>query len=395
MKNKKKWRIATRCIHGYGREKGEKNRSISVPIDQTAAYGWDNTNQIRDFYKGLTDDIKYGRYGNRTQQFLEGVMAAIEEADKALVFSSGMAAITTAVESLLKTGDHLVYVDECYRNSRKFFQNIYSKFGIEATPIAPSEINKLEDYLKSNSKLFFAEVPTNPFLRVIDLEKIVSVCRRRGLISFIDASFASPINLRPLEYGADLVIHSATKYLGGHDDLLAGVIVGRLDYLVIIEKEGRNILGPTLGAFDSSLLIRSLETLDMRMERLNKNGRKIARFLEKCDLVEKIWYPGFESHPDFNLAKKQMSGFGSVVTFTLRTSEEATSRFVDSLILVANASNFGGTHSIIEQPRILTFSNDLKTADERNITGNLLRLSVGGEDYRDIIYDLRQAFEKL
>lgn len=391
---KNNWKISTSCIHSGERNKKRQNRPIATPIEQTATYYWDKSTQIADFYNGKTEGIKYGRYGNNTQQVLEQKLAELEKAGKALVFSSGMNALTTVILSLVHKGEHLLYLNDCYRNTNKFFDQILPSLGIETTPVSFAEINNLEKYVKNNSVLFFSEIPTNPFLRVIDLRVVVDFCKSRNLITFIDSSFASPINLRPLEYGVDVIIHSATKYLGGHNDLFAGVIAGKRG---IIDKvqDYRNVLGGMLGPMDSFLLLRSLKTLAVRMDRLNKSGIAVAKYLEQNVLVENVWYPGLNSHPDFEIAQEQMSGFGAVITFSVKSSEKKVSKFVDSLKLIYNASNFGGVESLIEQHAFLTFFKDREIAEKKGISGNLLRLSVGLEDVGDVINDLDAAFEVI
>lgn len=394
MKHKVKQSIATICVHAGERTKIRSNRPLTIPIEQTATYYWETTQQIEGFYRGKVKAIKYGRYGNSTQQALEEKIAELEGADMALAFASGMNALTTAILALVKKGDHILYINDCYRNSSKFFEKVISSFGIEATAVSPDNINNLESYIQNDSRLFFAEIPTNPFLRVIDLKRVVKICKRRKLVAFIDSSFASPMNLRPLDYGADLVMHSATKYLGGHNDLFAGVIAGKLNLMEMVQEK-RNILGGILAPMDAFLLLRSLKTLPVRMKQLNTNGLLVANYLEKHPLVKKVYYPGLSSHSDYKIAKEQLLGFGSVITFLLRATEKQTSEFVDNLSLIYNASNFGGVESVIEQHAVLTFFNDREAAQKRGITGNLLRLSVGLEDPVDIINDLEQSFKKI
>lgn len=393
MKHKdlKKLGLGTKSVHSGERSQKRKNRSVTIPLEQTAAYYFENTQQIIDFYQGKLKGVKYGRYGCPTQHAVEEKMADLEGGDRALAFSSGMSAITGTVLALLKKGDHLVFIDDCYKNTRQFFLEILPRFGIQSTGIAMGEdINR---YITKNTKLFFSEIPTNPFLRVIDISKTINLLKKK-IISVIDSTFASPINVRPIDFRSDLVVHSATKYLGGHHDLLAGVVIGKLGLMDAIQEQ-RDIFGSIIDPHTSFLLLRSLQTLKIRMEAHNKKGLVIARYLEEHPKVERVWYPGLRSHPDYLLAKKQMKGFGGVVTFSLKVNEKQTGRFIDSLKIPYIATNFCGPQSLIEQHAILTFYNDRKTADEYGIKGNLIRYSSGFEDLEDVMNDFELAFSKI
>lgn len=384
--------IGTKAVHSGEREQKRENRSVTIPLEQTATYFFENTRQIIDFYQGNLKGIKYGRYGCPTQHAVEEKMADLEGGDRALVFASGMNAIITTVFSLLKKGDHLVFTDDCYRNTRRFFLEILPRFGIKSTGIAVGK--DISHYITKNTKLFFSEIPTNPFLRVIDLSKMINLLKKKKIISVIDSTFASPINVRPIEYDADLVIHSATKYLGGHHDLLAGVVVGKSGLMDAIQEQ-RDIFGGIIDPNTSFLLLRSLQTLEIRMEAHNKKGLIVAKYLEKHPKVERVWYPGLKSHPDYLLAKKQMKGFGGVVTFSLKANEKETSKFIDGLEIPYIATNFCGPQSLIEQHAILTFYKDRKTADKYGIKGNLIRYSSGFENLEDVINDFERAFSKM
>ena len=394
MSLKNKVKIKTRAVHSGERSVKRQNRSVVIPLEQAAAYYFENTKQIKDFYEGKVEGIKYGRYGCPTQHAAEEKIADLENADRALLFSSGMSAIATTILSLVKSGQHILYTDDCYRNTKKFFDEILPKFSIEVSQIPIDDILNIKKYTRANTVLFFSEIPTNPFLRVVDLKFIINFCKKEKIITAIDSTFATPINLRPAEYGADIVLHSATKYLGGHHDLFAGAVAGKSDIINKIQHY-RDILGGIIDPHTSYLLLRSLQTLAIRMEVYNKNGLTIAKYLERHPKVERVWYPGLKSHPDFNLAQNQTNGFGGVITFSLKASENKTSKFTDSLQLPYIATNFGGPQSLIEQHAIATFFEDRKEANRRNIKGNLLRYSVGLEDVEDAIADFEQAFKIL
>lgn len=386
--------IETKAVHSGERIKKRQHRSVITPLEQTAAYYFENTQQIKDFYEGKLDGIKYGRYGCPTQHAAERKIADLEKTERALLFSSGMAAVTTTILALAKEGQHVLFTDDCYRNTQRFFTEILPQLGIESTEVPICDLKNLESYLRDESALFFSELPTNPFLRVIDLEKITAITKKWGLISVIDSTLATPINLRPVEYGADIIIHSATKYLGGHHDLFAGVAAGSSEHIEKVQQY-RDILGGIIDPHTSYLLLRSLQTLPIRMKAHNENAQAIAEWLGNRPEVEKWWYPGLSSHPDYGLAKKYLSGFGGVITFTLKANEEETSRFIDSLRLPYIATNFGGPQSLIEQHAILTFYKDRANAEKRGITGNLIRYSVGFENVEDVFEDFDNAFRVL
>ncbi len=387
-------KIESKAVHSGERSKKRQNRSVTIPLEQTAAYYFENTKQIKDFYQGKIKGIKYGRYGCPTQSAVEEKIAALENADRALLFSSGMSAIITTILSLANKNEHILYSDDCYRNTKKFFDEILPKFSIETTQMPINDFANIKKYIKRNTVLFFSEIPTNPFLRVIDLKFVTAFTKKRGITTVIDSTLATPINLRPIEFGVDIVLHSATKYLGGHHDLFSGVIAGKYKLIEKIQHY-RDIFGGIIDPHTSSLLLRSLQTLAIRMEAHNKNGLTIAQYLENNYKVERVWYPGLKSHPDFLLAKKQMSGFGGVITFSLRSSEKNTSKFIDALKIPYIATNFGGPQSLIEQHAILAFYKDRGEADKRGIKGNLLRYSVGFENINDVIDDFKQAFKKI
>jgi cystathionine gamma-synthase len=386
--------ISTKLVHSGERNRKRQNRSVTIPIEQTAAYYFENTKQIIDFYEGRLSGIKYGRYGNPTQHAVEEKMAKLENADRALLFASGMAAVTTTIFALVKQGDHILFTDDYYRNTGKFFKEILPKFGIESTEVPIDNMDYIERYVHKNTILFFSELPTNPFLRVINIEKTAKILKKYNVLTIIDSTFATPINIRPIECGADLVIHSATKYLGGHHDLFAGVAAGNSQLIEKIQQ-CRDIFGGIIDPHTSYLLLRSLQTLNIRMRLHNENALRIAKYLKSHPKVKRVWYPGLESHPDYDLARKQMKGFGGVITFSIRATEKGTSKFIDKLKIPYIATNLGGPQSLIEQHAVLTFYKDRKTAEKRRITGNLIRYSVGFEHVDDILLDFENAFKKI
>lgn len=387
-------KICTKSVHAGERNSFRQHRSVTIPIEQTAAYYFENTAQLIEFHEGRLSGIKYGRYGCPTQHAAENKIADLEGAEQALLFSSGSAALATASLALLEKDTHVLFTSDCYRGTRKFFTEVLPRFGIQATEIRIEDIASIGNYIQKNTALFFSELPTNPFLRVFDLKAVLGTMRQEGIISIIDSTIATPINVRPLEYGADIVLHSATKYLGGHHDLSAGAIAGSSPQMEKIQMY-RDVLGGNIDPHTSYLLLRSLQTLHLRMNAHNENGLRIAKWLEHRPEVERLWYPGCQSHQDHSIAKKQMSGFGGLITFSLKASEEETGRFIDSLKIPYIATNFGGPQSLIEQHAVLTFYKDRINAEKRGISGNVIRYSAGFEAVEDVLEDFERAFANL
>jgi cystathionine gamma-synthase len=310
-----------------------------------------------------------------------------------VLFASGMCAITTAMATLLSSGDHLVLVRDCYHRTREFALAFLHRWGIETTLVPVDQPESVATAIRPTTRMIFAETPTNPYLRVLDLSRIVEVARQNDITTVVDSTFATPINLRPLEHGVDFVVHSATKYLGGHNDLLSGAIIGSSESLAPIEH-ARGVMGGIGNPHDAYLLIRGLKTLDLRVSRHNQNGERVAQFLERHPAVERVHYPGLPSHPDHQIAQRQMMGFGGVVSFEIKGDFEKTSRFVDRLNLPYIGPTLGGVESIVEQPAAL-FSLDCEERRAAGLKDNLVRYALGIEDADDLIADLDQALAGL
>ena len=384
---------STRAVHAGERERRERDLqdALTTPIFQTATFRFSSGADVRAYQEGRLSREEYGRYGNPTWRATEQKLAELEGAEAAALFASGMAAATTTFLALLPAGGHMVTTSDCYRRTRQFCDEYLAKLGVETTVIEPSDTKKLADALRDDTTLFFTESPTNPYLRVIDVPEVVRVCRARGVTVIIDSTFATPVNHRALDDGADLVIHSATKYLGGHNDLLAGAVVGSEEALGPVRK-AVGVLGPVIDPHAAYLLLRGMKTLDVRMQRHNANGQKVAEFLEAHPRVRRVWYPGLASHPDHDVARRLMSGFGGVVTFELDADFETTERFVDALRVPHIAPSLGGVESLVEMPVSMSFWD--KTPEQRKawgITDSLVRFSCGIEDAADLIADLDQA----
>jgi cystathionine gamma-synthase len=381
---------STRAVHA-GEPRPRPGDAITTPIFQTSTYVFRDTEELIAYQEGRLRRDEYGRYGNPTWRAVEEKLAGLEGAESAVLTASGMAAATTTFLALLPQGGHLVTTSDCYRRTRQFCEQYLSKLGVETTVIEPANPKKLAAALRGDTTLFFTESPTNPYLRVIDVPEAVRVAHDRGALVVIDSTFATPVNHRALDDGADLVIHSATKYLGGHNDLLAGLLAGRKE-IVDKVRDAVGVLGAVPDAHSAYLLLRGMKTLAVRMERHNQNGLRVARFLEAHPRVRRVWYPGLPSHPDHEVARRLMRGFGGVVTFELDGDFAATVRFVDACRLPALAPSLGGAESLIEMPVTMSYWD--RTPTERQawgITDSLVRLSCGIEDADDLIADLEQA----
>jgi cystathionine gamma-synthase len=389
--------FSTLTVHG-GEERRKPYGALTTPIVQTSTYTFEDTAQILEFMRRkdaghLPVRDEYGRYSNPTQSTAERKIAALEGGERALLFASGMNAITTTLLTVLSDGDHLVMVDGVYRRTEQFVREFLPRWGIDATFVSIDDAPGLAAAIRPNTRVILSETPTNPYLRVMDLARMVEVAREHDIITVIDSTFATPINLRPLEHGLDLVIHSATKYLGGHNDLLAGAVVGAGELMDRIE-EARGVLGGMSNPNDAYLLIRGMKTLDLRVRRQNENGQRIAEFLNVHPAVSQVHYPGLSSHPDHEIARRQMRGFGGVVSFEINGSLETTGRFIDRLHLPYVGPTLGGVESVIEQMAAL-FSLDPQERQEAGIKDNLVRYALGIEDAGDIIADLDQALAGL
>jgi cystathionine gamma-synthase len=392
------WGPATVAIHGLGR-KPKAHHAVSTPIVQTSNYSFASTGEVIAFMEAkaggrLIRESEYGRYGNPTQHETERKLAAIEGAERAILFSTGMSAVILTLLAYLKPGSHVLFTSDCYRQTRDFAAQFLGRFGI-ATSLVEPHAAAIAAALRPDTGIIFTESPTNPYLRVLDLPAIVRVARARGVLTMIDATLATPYNLRPLDLGVDLVIHSATKYLGGHNDLLAGVTLGRQDRLEELNKTQR-MFGAIPGPFTCFLLERGLKTFGLRMAHHNRAGLAVAQALERHPKVERVWYPGLPSHPDHALARAQMRGGGSVISFLIRGGDDATRRFIDALELFLITPSLGGTESLVTQMSKMSFF-DYPEAYRQSIgmVDNLVRLALGLEDVEDLIADLHQALDQV
>lgn len=366
--------------------------AVTTPISCTSTYAFASSDELRDHFEGRITRQEYGRYGNPTVRTAELKLAALDGGADAALFGSGMAAITTALFALLKKGDHVVLTGEGYRRTRAFVTQMLARFGVDCTIAAAGEAGALAAAIGEKTRIILTESPTNPYLRVVDVPALAEAKRRHPRVKLlIDATFATPVNQRPLEQGADLVLHSCTKYLGGHNDLLAGVVVGD-EALVSIVRDARDVLGGVLDPHAAYLLLRGLKTLPLRVARQNATGLTLARWLEAQPHVERVFYPGLASHPDHEVAARTMTGFGGVISFVLKADLDLTARALDACELATIAPSLGGVETLIEQPAIMSYYG--LSSEERaalGIADGLVRLAVGVEDVQDIQDDLERV----
>jgi cystathionine gamma-synthase len=397
-RNLRKQGLSTLAVHGLER-RSKAHHAVSTPIVQTSNFSFESMAEVVEFMKAkgqgrIIREQEYGRYGNPTQAEAERKLAAIEGAERAILFSTGMSAVILTLMAYMKRDGHIIFTSDCYRQTRDFATNFLAKFGVQNTLVPPTT-EAIEAAIRPNTNIIFTESPTNPYLRVLDLPAVVKVAKRHRVLTMIDATLATPFNIRPLEFGVDLVIHSATKYLGGHNDLLAGVTLGSHQLLEDLNKLQR-MIGATPGPVTCFLLERGLKTFPLRMEHHNHAGLQVAQALEKHRKIEKVWYPGLKSHPDYAVAKKQMRGCGSVITFLVKGGDRETRKFIDSLELFLITPSLGGSESLVTQMATMSFF-DYPPEHRQSIgmVDNLVRVALGLEDPDDLIADLYQALDRI
>ncbi|KAJ4835393.1 cAMP-dependent protein kinase regulatory subunit Cgs1 [Turnera subulata] len=371
--------------------------AITTPVVNTSAYFFKKTAELIDFKEKRRQSFEYGRYGNPTTVVLEEKISALEGAESTVIMASGMCASTVMFMALVPAGGHLVTTTDCYRRTRIFIDTVLPKMGISATVIDPADIGALEAALDQNKvSLFFSESPTNPFLRCVDIERVSELCHRKGAIVCIDGTFATCVNQKALALGADLVLHSATKYIAGHNDVLAGCISGSMK-LVSEIRNLHHVMGGALNPNAAYMIIRGMKTLNLRVQQHNSTALRMAKILEAHPKVKRVYYPGLPSHPEHHIAKQQMTGFAGVVSFEIDGDLMTTIKFVDALKIPYIAPSFGGCESIVDQPAIMSYW-DLSRAEREEkykIRDNLVRFSFGLEDFDDLKADVLQALETI
>ncbi|MBI5930890.1 MAG: aminotransferase class I/II-fold pyridoxal phosphate-dependent enzyme [Chloroflexi bacterium] len=393
---------STQSVHA-GSQRQKAGHSITTPIIQSATFTFNDSDDLTGFMRskiwgeeGEDGREDYGRYGNPSVHAVEKRLAALEGGDDAVLFASGMAAITTLLLASLPSGAHIVMTNDCYRRTRQFCTTFLKRLGIETSVVPMGDYEAMEAaIIPKKTRIIISESPTNPYLRLVDFAKIAAIGKQHKVVTLIDSTFGTPINQQPLAYGIDYVLHSATKYLGGHNDLLAGVIIGNTERIGAL-RQAQGVLGSVLAPQNAYLLERGLKTLALRVHKQNENGLALACYLESHPKIERVWYPGLTSHPDYALAHQQMQGFGGVVSFTVKGDYETTKQFIDGLHLPFIAPSLGGTESLVEQPAIMSyFEKEPEERLELGIFDNLVRYSTGIEDTHDIIADIEQALAHI
>lgn len=374
----------TKTIHGGQENVDPAYGSVMPPIYQTSTYSQSTPGGHKGF--------EYSRSGNPTRTALEKALASIENGNYGMAFGSGLAAID-AVMKLFKPGDEIISTNDLYGGSYRLFKSIFENFGIKFHFIGMQDAAKIEDYINENTKLIWVETPTNPMMNIIDIEAVAKIAKNHHLLLGVDNTFATPYLQLPLELGADLVMHSATKYLGGHSDVVMGALVVKNQELANKLYFIQNASGGICGPMDSFLVLRGLKTLHLRIQRHCENGEAVARFLRDHPKVGKVYWPGFEDHPNYDIARKQMKGFGGMISFTSKENTlQSAKNVVENLKVFTLAESLGGVESLAGHPASMTHASIPQ--EERAKTGvvdSLIRLSVGVEDEEDLIEDLRQA----
>ena len=383
-KNKRKG-LSTRAIHA-GQAPDKTTGAIMVPIYASSTYVQKSPGEHMGY--------EYSRTKNPTRTAYEECVASLESGNYGFAFASGMAAADTIL-SLLNIGDEVIAIDDLYGGTRRLFEKFKkNKSGLSFRFLAADQIKNVASEISSRTKMIWVETPTNPLLKIVDLEKLGNISR--NIITVVDNTFASPIIQRPLEFDVDIVMHSATKYLNGHSDMIGGVIATKhkniADNLAFIQ----NSVGAIQGPFDAFLALRGLKTLPIRIEKHNENAMKIAQFLESNSMIKKVIYPGLKSHPDHSLASKQMNGFGGIVSFYLNSDLSGTIKFLQNCKIFSLAESLGGVESLIEHPAIMTHGSIAKhKREELGISDNFVRISVGIEDIEDLIEDIEYAISMM
>jgi cystathionine gamma-synthase len=385
--------LGTLAVHA-GEARQKPGDAITDAIFCASTYTFTDTQAVIDYIEQEQSREEYGRYGNPGERVAERKLAALEGGEEAVLFSSGMAAIVGLLMAKLSSGDEVIFFDECYHRSREFCTKHLARFGVTTRQVKACDYAAMEAAITPRTRFLVSESPTNPHLSCVDLERFADIGQRRGVDTLIDATLATPYNLRPIDAGIDFVLHSATKYLAGHNDLLAGVVIGTKEKMEPV-RNLRGIMGAINGPQNAYLLNRGLKTFELRMQRHNENGMLVAEFLAGHPRVERVYYPGLPSHPYYDIARKTMRGFGGLVTFLVKDADwRATADVIDAVQIPRIAPSLGGVESLIEQPLVMSYYQQTPEDRQRfGIFDNMIRLSCGIEDADDLIADLGQALD--
>lgn len=382
----------TLTVHA-GEDLTQNHGSVSVPVYNASVFAFPDADEGAAIHTCQKEGYFYGRLGNPTQTALEKAVAELEQTEDAYALASGMAAISAAILSHLKSGDHIIAPDSMYSTTTLFLREIEERFGIETSFIDATDAGNYADAARENTKLFWIETPSNPRLKISDIETIVKIAQSKNIISVIDNTFATPFNQRPAEFGVDLIVHSATKYFGGHSDLTAGLIAGKREFVERARHTAGKLYGGNIAPQVAWLVLRGIKTLALRMERHNKNASAIANMLSNHAKVKAVFYPGLPDHPNYEIAKKQMNGFGGMIAFDVG-SMEAGKKLVNNVEVCTLATSLGGVETIIQHSASMTHAT--LSREERlkaGVTDGLIRLSVGIENEKDLIKDLERALD--
>lgn len=392
-KNKGCKSLSTRAVHA-GEPRAKYADSLTTPIIQTSTFTFKNSKAIEDYTKKGKEHFEYGRYGNPTAKIAEARLADLEGAEDCVVFSSGMSAITTTILSLVQSGDHIVITDDSYKKTLEFCRSYLKQFAIECTIVSFGDYTAIDKAIKKNTRFIFSESPTNPYLNIFDLSKIKKIAKKHNILTLIDSTFATPYNQRPIEFGIDVVLQSCTKYLAGHNDILAGAMLGKKELVESVRNLHKS-MGGTIDPHCCYLLLRGLKTFPLRVQRQNESALKVAQFLEGHPHIKKVYYPFLKNHPHYKVATEQMAGGGGVVTFEIKGNLNSAKRFLDALKLCHIGPSLGGVETLITHPALVSYYD--YTRKERyglGITDTLFRLAVGIEDVEDIIKDLERGLKQ-
>lgn len=381
--------IETTLVHGD--RNAASGGSVTPPIYQTSTFTFDDADAMAAAARTPTFERFYTRYGNPNHGAVERILASIEGGEAAMVSASGMGAIASTAIALTSAGAHVVSQRMIYDGTRALLSDVLARFGVEVTYVDQHHLDAFAAAMRPNTRLVMLESPSNPLLGITDVAAVARIAHDAGALVSIDSTIATPVNQRPLDLGADIVLHSATKYLGGHSDLIAGVVISSRELIARI-WETHHILGSTLGPFEAWLLLRGLRTLEMRVERHNANALAVARAMEAHPRVTRVYYPGLETHPGAQIAKRQMRGFGGLVSIEIDGSFDDARGVIDRLQLFYSAASLGGVESLVAQPATM-WPNSSTSVDARamGIIPSLLRLSIGVERAQDLIADLERA----
>ncbi|WP_395343184.1 methionine gamma-lyase [Ningiella sp. W23] len=388
--------LATKAIHA-AYDASNEHGALNPPLHMSSTFTFENVQAGGDMFAGEKEGHFYSRISNPTLQILEERMAILESSEAALATASGIAAITSACWTLLKAGDEIIADKTLYGCTYSFFEHALQKFGVGIKYVDLTDLDALEECITASTTIIYFETPSNPNMRLVDIKSICSIAKKKAITTIVDNTYGTPLITRPVELGADLVIHSATKYLGGHGDLIGGLVCGAKTLIDRIRLEGlKDMTGACMSPFTAMLIMRGLKTLELRMQRHSENALKVASFLAQHDLVERVDYPGLKTHPQYSLACQQMALFGGMIAFELNASANESELFMNSLQLIQRAVSLGDAESLIQHPASMTHS--VYTPEQREahgISDSLIRLSVGLECIEDILSDLAQAFEQL